>query len=694
MHYDYGYIEEGKLGRVYDTKLLKRFFKYVIKFKKPCVYIVLINIISIIFDLIPPYLTKIVIDDVILPNYILVDSTGLSSDLREEILTKSKFHLILENRELFILTHKTYQNLSPQAIKHLQINKSITDQRYFLINTKEQMFEYDLKLSDTEYLVSKSRIGSITPKHLLKIRSKDISFIFQICLIFLAFVMIAFFIGYKEHIVLEYITQNIILNLRTELVQKIFARQIKFFETNSAGKLVTRVTNDIENLNEMFKSVFATLIKDIILVMGIFLVIFFLNKKVGFILLAAIPIVLGIALRFSTMAREVFRELRITVSKINTFLQERLAGIKVIKIFVQENSQFNEFKIINEHNYNVGMKQIKVFAVFMPIMELLSSFCVAILIYLGGVDIISNHMTLGALVALINYTQMLFKPVRDLSEKYNIMQAGMASLERIFELMDINLQEKPGTKLVLEPKGHIVFKDVSFSYNQKDLVLKEVSFDVPPFRTLAIVGPTGAGKTTIINLLEGFYEPDQGEIIIDEIGLSEWDKKALRSQMGICTQDVILFSGTVLENITLGRALDTSQIDKILKISGAQYLIQRLPHGLNSFVGQGGRMLSSGERQLISFARAIASDPKILILDEATSSVDPQTELIMQEGIRGILRERTSIIVAHRLSTIKEADEILVLRDGRIIERGDHEELMEKKGFYHELVQLLSMGLL
>jgi len=506
--------------------------------------------------------------------------------------------------------------------------------------------------------------------------------------IFFVLILLSFALSYFEFYLLEFTGQHIMQDIRLTLFQKMQSHAVKFFNHNPLGRLVTRVTNDIENLNEMFKSVFVTVFKDIFLLTGILIILLLLNWRLALVCFTLIPVIFGLTFLFSTIAREAFRQLRASVAKINSFLQERISGMRVIQLFVRETFQMEMFTKINQENFLAGMKQIRVFAIFMPLMELMSSLGIGLVIWYGGGKVVQDQLTLGALVAFIGYIQMFFKPIRDISEKYNIMQSAMASTERIFEFMDLKdeIPEPETPSIAGEVKGHLEFKNVSFSYEENNPVLHDISFEVNPGETIAIVGSTGSGKTTLVNLIERFYDPDSGTVFLDGIDLREWPKEQLRNSIGLCMQDVFIFAGSITDNISLGmEGIDEKQVETAASNANALHFIQRLPDGFRHEIGEGGSTISAGERQLLSFARALIKNPLILILDEATSSIDPDTERLIKEAVTRITAKRTTIIIAHRLSTIRHADRILVMHHGRIIEQGNHKHLMNIRGVYYKL---------
>jgi len=663
MRTDFGYFEEKKLGKPYDVKLLRQLYPFARPYKTCFAASILLVVFITLLDLSLPYITKIAIDRYIVPQ-----------------ITPDK----LENRHS--AGHKTRSlkaDMSDPEIKTV-------------VNNYPDLFKPDLLETDGNFAyIPFDKLSRLDKKELAVLRKADLSGITGITSIFLAIIIINFALNFIRIMIMEYTGQKIMHDLRMHLFTHIQSLSIAFFNRNPVGRLVTRVTNDIQNMQELFTSVIAFVFKDLFLLIGIALVLLSINLRLALVSFAVLPFVVYASIHFSVRARNAFRALRIKIAQINTRLAETIEGIKVIQLFLHEKKNYHNFARLNHENYLAGMKQVRVFAVFMPVVELLGAIALAVIIYYGGGGVIAESISLGALVAFIAYMKMFFRPIRDIAEKYNIMQNAMASAERIFQILD-NRESmpqpvvSPGSKPPFLEKIHeITLENVSFGYVTDETVLKEISFKLVAGETVAVVGRTGSGKTTLINLIARFYDPVSGRITINGIDIKNYPTSVVRSKMALVMQDPFLFSGTIRDNIRQGKTdISEEMMDHVLEASNCKTLINRLPEGLDTILSESGASISSGERQLISIARAFASNPDLIILDEATSYIDSETEHSIQKALFNLMKNRTSIIVAHRLSTARHADRLIVLHKGKIIETGSHDELMKKKGVYFRLNQV------
>lgn len=514
----------------------------------------------------------------------------------------------------------------------------------------------------------------------------------------LLFVLIFDFLAqYIQIRIMQRVGQQTMYDMRSEIFGHLQKLPMTYFDHNPVGRLVTRVTTDVDALNDLFAAGVVTMINDFFLLIVMAAVLFSIDVKLALATLAVLPGILVVTFVFRKFVRDANRRIRTAIARINSFLQEYVSGMSVVQIFNREEKAVEEFSKRNRDNMLAWRDAILAYALFYPAVEFLSFATIALIYWAGGVRILHGVLTLGTLTAFTMFAQRFFRPIQDLSEKFNILQSAMAASERIFKLLDepITISSDPGAIPLKEPRGLIEFKNVWFSYTnaetpaEEDWVLRDVSFRVEPGQTIAIVGHTGAGKTTLISLLLRFYDIQRGQILLDGLDIRTIQLQDLRRQFGIVLQDSFLFTGTIESNVRLGTpGIDRHTVQQSLREIGLGEFVDSLPEGVATSVNERGSTLSVGQRQLISFARALAHNPRFLILDEATSSVDTKTELLIREALNRLLAGRTALVIAHRLSTIQYADRILVFHKGRLREQGAHQELLAERGIYYRLYQL------
>lgn len=519
----------------------------------------------------------------------------------------------------------------------------------------------------------------------------NISGLLLILIIYLLVMIFVFVAQFFQIFVTQYFGQRLMFDIRSNIFRHLQSMSLRFFDKNPVGRLMTRVTSDVESLNQIFTQGIVTIFGDFFLLAGIIGALIYLDTRLALWTFSVIPILFFISFIFRSRVRESFRRIRKWVARINTYLQENLTGMSIVQIFNRTEKNFEKFSEINFEHTRAHIQTVFYYALFYPAIEFVGAFAIALVIWRGGIYKIEGVTTFGALVAFIQYAQMFFRPISDLSEKYNILQQAMASSERIFKLLDTRQEILPPLAPIQVPNiaGQIAFKKVYFAYNNNDFVLKDISFELGGGESVAIVGHTGAGKTSLINILGRHYEINTGQILIDGIPIKDWNLDTLRNQMAVVLQDVFLFSGTVRDNIRLGNSdISDDVIEWAAQQVNAHRFIAQLPRKYDTEVKERGTTLSMGQKQLISFARALVRNPRILILDEATSSVDTETEFLIQDALKTLMKGRTSLIIAHRLSTIKHVNRIIVLHKGTIREIGTHQELLSKQGLYYQLYQL------
>jgi ATP-binding cassette subfamily B multidrug efflux pump len=506
--------------------------------------------------------------------------------------------------------------------------------------------------------------------------------------------LLVFVFSYVQSVLLNSVGQRVMYDLRSELYQKLQHQEVAYFDKNPVGRIMTRLTSDVDALNELFTSGITEVLGDVVMIGAIIVIMALMDWRLTLVTLVTVPLLLAATTWFRNHARRGYDAVRTRLARINSFLQEHLSGAQTVQIFNRERKSDAQFHDLNDSYRNANVETIFYYAVFFPLVDLIGAVGIALVIWYGGYRVMQTGgtlLTLGALVAFIQYSQALFQPIRDISDKYNVLQAAMVAAHRIFRTLDQPVLVLPPA----EPKargrarGRIEFENVWFAYKGEEWVLKDVSFTVEPGQSVALVGHTGSGKTTITNLLMRFYDVQRGRVLLDGVDVRHWDLKSLRENFAVVLQDVFLFSGTVESNIRLGREeIAEERVEWAAREVHADEFIRRLPEDYKAEMRERGAGLSVGQKQLISFARALAFDPALLILDEATSSIDTETEQLIQQAIERVMRDRTSIVVAHRLSTVQRADQIVVLHHGEIREMGTHQELLTMRGLYWRLYKL------
>ncbi|TCS83215.1 ABC transporter ATP-binding protein [Tepidibacillus fermentans] len=675
--------EEETLGKAYDHKLLKRLLKYA----RPYWWMILSSIILLLlitaFELAQPYLIKVAIDDHINGIYKPMVAYELGKAPIKGVIFQDKEYVREKDLKSTPTQLPRYQIIETKNAIYLIQGMIAKDQSYQVqvVHGKPTIISGDKTYPTTE----------LSTEEFQRFRQQDIQSLYRIGGLFFILLLLSFILNYIQIYLLQYTGQKIIFQIRQEIFSHVQSLPLAFFDKNPVGRLVTRVTNDTEALNEMYTSVLVSLFKDFFILIGIMIVMLKMNVKLALLSFVSIPLIILTSFVYKRLARDAFRIVRTRLARINATLNENISGMRIVQIFHREKKQYEQFNVINSSHYQASIKELKTAAIFRPSMDFIYSISLAFLLWFGGKDVIAGVTEFGVLYAFIDYIRRFFQPINDLTEKYTIMQSAMASSERIFQLLDHKdtipnpTQPKPIGQLM----GKIEFDHVWFAYQDEDWVLKDVSFTIQPGEMVAFVGATGAGKSSIINLLGRFYDIQKGSIRIDGIDIRDMDKYELRKQIGIVLQDVFLFAGDIKSNIRLNRKdITDEEIKQVAHYVNADQFIEKLPNQYDEEVKERGSTLSQGQRQLLAFARTLAFNPAILILDEATANIDTATEQLIQDALNKIIHGRTTIVVAHRLSTIQHADKIIVLHKGRIREMGNHQELLSLKGLYYKLYQL------
>ncbi len=707
--------EEEKLGKFYDSKLVKRLLRYAKPYYKLMIATVLVVVILSGLKIAEPYITKVAIDRYIIFNNAKLDLSDTTDSFIRDVRERYADGLLpLADDGWFLFNAKELGSSDAAKLEKMGVlgreKYYILRKDYYQAGTEQDTIDalliryadrFEPTAIEDTYIISYNNLREIPVEDLKRLRVHDRKGIVVIGIIYVLVLIATFAAMYGQVYLMTWIGQNILYDIRSDVYSHLQKLSLKFFDSNPVGRLVTRSTNDVNVLNEMFTSVVINLFSDLFMLIGISAMLLILNLRLGLVLLAIAPFIMTATLLFRIKFREAYRIVRIKIARINAVLSEHFSGIRVIKFFARETENIRRFSNINLECYNANIYQLTVQALFSPTIVLLRNIGFALIIWYGGGQVIQNLLPLGALVAYLSYMEMFFRPLNAIAEKFNIMQAAMASSERIFQILDTEPDiVQPENPVAIETvKGKVQFDNVSFAYKRLpddtdwEWVLNDVSFTVEPGESVAFVGETGAGKTTIISLMSRFYDIQKGAIYIDGIDVRDWDKHKLRKNVGVVLQDVFLFASDIKGNIRLNeKRISEERLMEVARIVNVDRFIERLPCGFDEPVTERGSTLSAGQRQLLAFARALAFDPTILVLDEATANIDTETEQLIQEALWRLIEGRTSIVIAHRLSTIQHVDRILVMHKGRLVEEGNHQELLAKGGIYYKLYQLQYKG--
>ncbi len=685
---------EKELKNVKDSRLLLRLLAYAKPYWRSILFCILLSFLIVLVDLARPYLIKVAIDDHI--NGLHKPMLAVPIQHKE---TLERFGPLVEwNGEAFVRWDESaMENPIPAAAMKRQIVEASGNE--YLISGwlqagagKQELIESAGGLKEVRQNETRFAAELLSQETVRLFRGQDYRGFYTLGLMFLVTVIGASLLNYVQSNLLQYTGQKIICRIREQLFHHLSRMSMSFFDRNPVGRIVVRVTSDTESLNQLYSQVVVNLVKDVIVLIGIVAVMLHLSVKLTMLAFAVLPVLAALTFWYKSVIREAQRNTRILLSRLNAFLAENLSGMRITQLFIREERQREQFMKHGMEHYEAGMRGTTINSVFQPAIGFLGNAAVALLLWYGGANVLENGITFGVVYAFTHYIRQFFQPLMSLAEKYNQIQAAMVGAERIFETLD----EEPGIGDSAQPKllparvrGEIVFEHVWFAYQEEWWVLKDVSFRIEPGQTVAFVGATGAGKSSIIQLINRFYDVQKGRITLDGVDIRDIPLEQLRHTISIVQQDVFLFNGDITSNIRLNeKHITEEQVKEAARRVHLKEFIEKQPFGYRTLLGERGVNLSLGQRQLLSFARAIVFQPQILILDEATSNIDTETELVVQDALHAISEGRTAVIVAHRLSTIQHADQIIVMHKGKVREIGSHNSLIAQQGYYHRMFEL------
>lgn len=672
-------IVEEKVETEYSGSIMKRLFSYLKPYTKQMIFSLVLVLIITGLELVRPVLIGNAID-MYIEGYDTPYASVEHSDLyfQGEYLSKENEHALSYSQ--LVMIHDEYFYFKG-------LNKQQSEELYEL-SQKEMKPEM---MNENQMMIHDMTGTKMSVDDLKVLRKNDFYGIIKIGILYLIVLAFNLVCTFAQTMILQKTGQNIIYTIREELFHHVHSLPLRYFDTHPVGRIVTRITNDVESLHEMYANILIRLFRNSVKIIGLAVVMLSMNVKLALYSFILVPFIAILTYVFKTLSRKVHRQIRTKISMLNTFLSENISGMRLIQIFANEDLKYGEFKEKSKDLYRWNMKQLTIFAVFRPLIYFLSQIALTIILFTGGKSVIEQTITLGILYIFINYISNFFEPIQDLAEQFSTLQNAFASAEKIFTVLDeentILEQEKP--EQLPEIKGKIEFKHVWFAYENEDYVLKDVSFVIKPGEKVAFVGATGAGKSSILNLIGRYYDIQRGQILIDDVDIKELSIAQIREAIGQMQQDVFIFTGDISSNIRLlnGNIGDDVVIESA-KTVNASHFIENLPEKYHEAVSERGSTLSAGQRQLLSFARTLAFNPKILVMDEATANIDTETEVLIQDALESLMKGRTTIMVAHRLSTIQHTDNIIVMHKGRIKEQGTHQELLKNDGIYKKLYEL------
>ncbi|UQZ83366.1 putative multidrug resistance ABC transporter ATP-binding/permease protein YheH [Paenibacillus konkukensis] len=680
-----------------DSQLLSRLMSYAAPYWKMILLCILLSFLIVVADLARPYLMKIAIDGHI--NGLHKPMVAVASGDAAKLETYGGSTAAWNGQD--------YARLEPEKAASAVLPEGAEPRQIVSIGDQEYMIAGWLPAQQTEVTLAEAADGDrarlsangklydaivMDDEAIGAFQKQDYSGFTRLGILFLLTVVTGAILNYLQSNLLQFTGQTIIFNIRQQLFRHLSKMSMSYFDRNPVGRLVVRVTQDTESLNQLYSQVVVNLVKDVIFLLGTIAIMMQMSMKLALLSFAVIPFLAVLTFWYRSVIREAQRRSRVILSRLNAFLAENLSGIRITQLFIREQRQWEQFDHHNTEYYRAGMRGTVINSIFQPAIGFIGNVAIALLLWYGGASVIEGGITFGIVYAFTHYVRQFFQPLMSLAEKYNQIQTAMVGAERIFDMLDEQpaIVDAPRTRSLPKPaRGEITFDHVWFAYNGEDWVLRDVSFTIQPGQTIAFVGATGAGKSSIIQLINRFYDIQQGSIRLDGVDIREIPLDELRRSISIVQQDVFLFTGDIASNIRLNnRDITDEQVEQAARMVHIDEFVRDLPQGYGTPLGERGVNLSLGQRQLLSFARAIAFRPEILILDEATSNIDTETELVVQDALHNISAGRTTLIVAHRLSTIQHADQIIVMHKGKVREIGNHYQLLAMRGYYHRLYEL------